>query len=208
VQKLLISTPEKQGVFQASKFLKWQFLIRDMQGLMETLPDFWILQAGRVVEDPFVKKQDFLVHWARYLEDPTFTSPLFSAVWTSDLTAVYAIDRKEDSKQLVRLRGPILQLRPHRFTLSKECDKIYSMAYGENTRSWGVELSYAALYSNTCDHLLHETLKEDLLNNKLYKTFVSWMRNHTRASKFKVGEKEIVSSIRIERGMEALCTLS
>ncbi|MDX8430697.1 MAG: hypothetical protein SNF33_02680 [Candidatus Algichlamydia australiensis] len=188
---------EEEGTLQIAKQLKWHFLTRNMESLLSALPPFQIFLAGRFTDKPHISNEEFLRDWRSYLEDRSFSSPLFSSIWTSDSEAIFAL-KSDDKRTLVRPIKPVLQLRPHRYLLSGET--IHSMVYGENTKSFGIEISYPAIYSTTKDPRVRKTLHENLPNNALYKSFVTWMRKNTRPCKIKIQDREVVTTIRAEAG--------
>src|SRR5690349_11281156 len=115
------STPQEEGVLQASKWLKIQVLLdaEEMNDLLLSLGSFYCAKVGRPlhVEEMLLSKETFLHSYEAYVNtlkshhtpDPAHFRSIFSSVWTEDLESLYALQIGED-RYLIKPNLPVIQL--------------------------------------------------------------------------------------------------
>lgn len=81
------------------------------------------------------------------LRNEAYSSPLFSYA-LSETDTIFASLALSDNRQLIRTLKPPIQLQPHSFYYSAESQNFYSMVFGEQSLSFGVQISYPLLYQD------------------------------------------------------------
>ncbi len=193
---------------QASKWQKSSVLIDvdEMRGLLTALGQFWIVQISGVMSigQEIIAQGVFLEVYHHYLaalkkgENPedSRVRPYFSAVLTTFLEALYAVQINEGSC-LVKVQQPVLQLQAHRFDYSTADGTFRSMVMGVNSIPWGIQFSYPHLYQD--DNLQVLTVREgpQFPNTALFKRLQQWVRANTIVTPFEVEGKKVNVPIRL-----------
>src|SRR5262245_37533284 len=130
---------------QASKWLNIQLLIsaEEMRQLVSdlnsTLGQFQIFLTNRVTtrDGAKISQDQFLEAYSQYVatlqsgrqppKDESYT--LFSSIWTLS-SGVLKVQKIDETRQLLQLTQPAVQLQPHAMTYSREDGKFHSMSYG------------------------------------------------------------------------------
>lgn len=204
-----ISHPKIEGKFQASKWLSHRALLDsgEMAALLSSLPPFKIYNVSEVVdfEESRISVDDFLIKYIDYvtslkaglIPDITSYKPYFSAAFSVDPEALYAMEVKE-GKYIMRIKKPVIQLSLHHFTFSLEENSFHSMVHSKSAISWGLQFAYPQLYSNSIDNDVIEAFKDSTYpNTVLFKTLAKWMRAHTTPTPFIVDGKSINATFRL-----------
>jgi hypothetical protein len=193
---------------QASKWQKSPLLIDvdEMKALLTVLGQFWIVQISGVIPigQEIISREAFLEVYHHYLitlkkgknsEDPR-VRPYFSAVFTTFLEALYAVQVNE-GHYLVKVQQPVIQLQAHRFDYSFADGTFRSMVMGIDSISWGIQFSYPHLYQD--ENLQVLTVREGVQfpNTILFKRLQQWVRANTIATPFEVEGKKINVPIRL-----------
>lgn len=169
---------------EASKWLDLQLLISatEMQQLFHEVAPFQIYLTGRVLPQPQISPEEFLEAYAHYCqaiiegEDPQ-ASPLFSCIWTlsSDVLKVIKVD---ESRQLVQLQRPAVQLQPHAMAYSQYDGKFHSMSYGKGSILWGLQFSYPQLFLEPETGDIRK-VDSEFPNTLLFRKIQRWVRAET-----------------------------
>ena len=89
-----------------------------------------------------------------------------------------------EGETLLRIRGPVVQLRPHRFSYSAVDGKFRSMVMGTQTISWGVQFSYPQ-FCQLPDASVHQ-VNDSFPNTAVFKQLQRWVRHNTIPTPLKV----------------------
>ena len=200
--------PTVGSSLQASKWQKSPLLIDvdEMRSLLAVLGQFWIVQVSGVIPigQEIIAQEVFLEVYQHYLTalkrggnpEDSRVRPYFSAVLTTFLEALYAVEINEGN-YLVKVQQPVLQLQAHRFDYSTADETFRSMVMGANSIPWGIQFSYPHLYQD--ENLQVLTVREDAQfpNTALFKRLQQWVRANTIATPFEVEGKKTNVPIRL-----------
>lgn len=200
--------PSVGYTLQASKWQKCPMLLEvgEMASLMTSLGSFWIVQVSGVIqqEEEIIDPQFFLEVYSDYLDslkkgknprDSRLRS-VFSAVWTVDLNHLYTVPVNE-SKVLVKVEKPVVQLQTHRFDYSEADGSFRSMVLGQEAIEWGIQFSFPHYFQDAECQVVSVKEEQQFPNVKLFKKIQSWMRENTIPSPFEVEGKKVNVPIRI-----------
>jgi hypothetical protein len=201
-----ISTPQEEGPYRVSKWIKHAVLLSDveMEDLFSALPPFEIFIVSDIVtaETMRIVKEEWLGVYKKYFETirqgeiPEEERKAFSAVLSTTPDALYAMPVKE-GRYLIKIVKPVIQLRMHKFIFSTLEKKVYSMAFGKESISWGIEFSYAHLFQCPKTHEFFNVGSDPQFpNTPLYRELARWMRKNSVPAFFDFEGREIASSIR------------
>lgn len=194
---------------QASKWLKSQVLIDDdeMVSLFTALGNFEIYligcltprDAGVVTQAEFLQKYKEYVSFLKEgaIPDEVAIRHLFSSIFTCSSDHLFAMPIGED-QQLIRISKPVIQLQAHRLDYSNADGKFYSMTFGVESISWGIQFSYPQLYEDPLTHQIDKVgLEAKFPNTLLFQRLQRWVRNHTIPTPFEVQGKQINVPVRL-----------
>jgi hypothetical protein len=192
---LKFSTPDQEGTLHISKSRKLPVLMSasEMRALLSELEPFFIFTVGKPieVEGAELSKEQFLTDYERYIQGIQAgelieeTSPIFSSVFTTTKDALYAMPL-QNGKVLIKSRIPVVQLQRHHFIYS---DTFHSGVVGRESITWGIQFSYPQLYMDPKTRAIGKVDKSDSFpNSPLFQRLAKWMRDHTRATPFLIGE--------------------
>lgn len=206
----LLPVKDKIGpALQASKWLTCSVLLdeSEMKDLLDTLGEFWILIVSGLLqrEEGAVSQNQFLEIYTSYVSElkqgrlPSESSirPYFTSIWTNSLDMVYKVDLP-DSKQVIKVTKPVIQLHHHKLDYSVTDGKFRSMVLGPTSVFWGLQFSYPQIYQDP-SILKVEQVKEgtEFPNTSLFRRLQHWIRHHTAPTPFIVDEKRINVPIRL-----------
>lgn len=194
---LRISDLTREGVFQASRWLKIQVLIDEdeMRQFIESLGSFWIFLIGGIGNGQSIGHEFFIHEYCRWMQElkngllPTEQRRITAAVFTDDLEALW-LQKVGEAKFLTKMSKPIVQVQAHSFTYSE--GEFRPMSMGTTSIFWGLQFSFPQLYQDPKTMEFHE-----LRPSELFRKIQIWMRENTRATPFIVDGKKINSSIRL-----------
>ncbi len=96
---LRISTPEKEGVYQGSKWLKFQVLCdrKELEALFSVLDPFYIFPLGGFVDGAALEQKKFLDEYGSWIEglkqghvpEDRQLRSILAAAFTEDLEALW-----------------------------------------------------------------------------------------------------------------------
>ncbi|HSX11012.1 MAG TPA: hypothetical protein VLF94_04785 [Chlamydiales bacterium] len=199
---LRLSTPADEGVYQGSKYLKYQVLcdadelralidgsfpIYPLTGLVDGEPidpaffiaeyRFWIeeLKRGRVPEDARLRR-------------------LLAAAFTVETDALWK-QEVPGNRFLVKMARPVVQVQAHFFTYSPIDAVFRPMSMGAGSIFWGLQFSFPQIYQ---DPKTMEFLEVDESPNvELFQKIKQWVRDATRATPFIVEGKRVNVPVRL-----------
>lgn len=204
--------PKDAPKFMASKWLHLDLLVESMGSLLESLgAHFQFSTLGVSLKGAnCIERSAFVKTWQGYIDNlkqgiVTEDSALrffCTSLLTSSLGAVRALDIGDD-REIIIPYEPVVQMQLHRFSYSSLDHKFHSMAFGQNSISWGVRLSYPQLFQYPETRQVEDALDETrFINASLFFACRQWMRNNTRPTPFEVDGVRTNVPIRI--GKECL----
>lgn len=157
-----------------------------------------------------VESSEFLQGYSDYVNAlqngkvPPFESfrSLFSCALSRTLAPFYAIDLGKN-RSLVKPRTPIIQLQAHSFFYSLVDQQFHSMVQGPESVFWGVQFSYPQLFQDPQTKQIVKVADREFENTVLFASLMQWIRSHTLATPFLVGDVRTNSPMRIgKKGLE------
>lgn len=209
LKTIRISTPAKEGVMQASKWLYLRMLIDpvEFKELLVLLEDVHFLNMARVCikEDIFVEPSKLASQYDHYISllkreeivDDRAYRPHFSLAISKTLLPFYLMQVKTESF-LVKLVEPIIRMQLFSFQYIQEQQRFISTYSIENSISWGLEFSFPQFYQDvdTCQPV--EILKNKAnLNTQLFKSLQKWTREATVPVPFIIDENKEIAPFRL-----------
>lgn len=212
--KLPQSTLEKEGHYQASKWLSLQALLEvsEMEKLLNDLGDYTIALAGHVCpnSEGMIAKETFLDAYRDYirelkegrLPDEVHFRPVFSSVLTRDPNSLYAIQLNE-KQHLIRVRRPCVQMQFHRMHYSEQDGKFRPGIFGTDSIIWGIQFSYPQIFQDNQTKQIYQVMDGNAFaNTDLFRTLQRWLRGSTIPTPFLAGGK--LTNIPMRIGKECL----
>jgi hypothetical protein len=199
---LRISSPQIEGILQASKWLKVQVLLdpEELEHLFATLAPCHLLNIAEPVESGNEEISLTTLHqgYRAYIESlkqgtPLIPRSLFSCALSRTLDPFYAFSLP-NGKSLVKPTLPVIQLQAHTFFYSSFDRKFHPMVQGKESISWGLQFSYPQLYQNPHTKEIHKATSD---NSALFSTLMQWMRSFSLPTPFCVEGTTSAVPIRI-----------
>lgn len=206
---LKISTLAQEGAYKISKTIKIPVLLEyeEFKSLLEMLGDVCFYEVQGIVkcDEGVIDKKAFLDIYRLYLDLvkkggefdlKQFYSPFSSALsCTSNTLYSIVIDEK---RRLIKASKPVIQLQLNQIQYSNEDGSFRSMVYGEQGISWGVLFSYPQIYQDPHTQDIFEVDEgPQFPNTHLFRKLQKWVRSHTMATPFIVGDRRINVPIRL-----------
>ncbi len=209
--KLRVSSLEKEGVYQASKWLKIPVLLDglEMESLLKSLDKHWIFRCGfsngEAMEDSF-----FVSEYTRWIDGlkkkqiPTDEElrHLLASYMTDDLDSLWLqkIASKEN-EYLIKVRQPVIQMQAHFVHFSTVDHEFRSMSIGKDSIFWGILFSYP--------QVVQDAKTMDICSikpSRLFSQLREWVRENTRPTPFLVDG--IKKNVPIRIGKECFSWIS
>lgn len=204
------SVPASQAVsFQASKWLHLALLceVKELESLFEALGEKKIVSIAGVsnLGEEVIDEASFLENYARYIDALKQGAEIpssqlfrwFTTAISTDTEHFYKIPVSE-TKGIIRIQRPVIQIQPHWFSYSATDKKIRSGTFSLDNISWGLQFSYPQLYEDPNSKQIHKVLVESTFpNTPMFKILQKWIREHSRATPFKIENQVINAPIRI-----------
>ena len=198
---LRISTLEKEGAYQGSKWLKFQVLCQreELDQLFERLRPFFIVPLTGIIDGKTIPEDVFLAEYEAWItglkagripEDRSLKK-ILAAAFTDDLQAVW-LQEVSGKGYLAKISQPTLLVQAHYFSYS-EIDGVFRpMSMGLESIFWGLQFSFPGVYQDG------KTMElKTIERGKLFEEVRHWIRDATRATPFIVNGSRINSSIRL-----------
>lgn len=208
---LKLSSPDKQGVMRASKWLKYQLLLDEieMRSLFEALAPFEIFVVSEPVTSKtlMIEKEDFLQTYAAYVQalksghlpDERNLRRYFSAIFTESRDALYAMEVGSE-RYLIKTLKPVVQLQLHHFFVSTIDGKFHPMVLGQDSITWGIQFSYPQLFQSPTTYAYARVDNSpEFPNTELFHRLVKWQRANTLPTPFVFNGKRSNEPIRLGR---------
>jgi hypothetical protein len=201
---LRISTPEKEGVYQGSKWLKFQVLCEqaELERLFLRLRPFYILPLTGIVNGHPLSEESFLAEYGSWIAglkegrvpEDFALKKILAAAMTDDLDSLW-LQEVPGKGYLMKMAKPVLLAQAHSFSYSKMDGVFRPMSMGLQSVFWGIQFSFPSLYQDAKTMELREVER-----GKLFEEVRLWVRQETRATPFVMEGERINSPIRLGRG--------
>lgn len=198
---LRISKLADEGVYQASKWLKYQMLIDgdELKSLFDAIGEFWVFPMTGVVDGKPIDHDFFIKEYRTWIEGlqngriPTSEQlrRLLACVFTDDLEALW-LQEISSTKFLTKIQKPVVQVQTHYFSYSEVDDVFRPMSMGKESIFWGLQFSFPQIYQDPKSMELRKAEE-----GSLFRKIQLWMREATRATPFIVKAKKTNSPIRL-----------
>ena len=206
---LQLSDFQKEGAFQASKWLKIQALIdaKEMKDLLQSLSGIRIFSMRGVVQEQGIEisQEKFLqtyASWNKALQEKKVPSredlgSILSCVWTLDSNDLYLV-AVNDTSYLVKPRNPVVLVQAHFMGYSNEEKVFRPMILGADSIFWGLQFSFPQIFQKPdTKEFVKVDRSEKFRNTLLFSEIRKWMRNHTRPTPFLINQTKINLPIRL-----------
>jgi|SRR5579872_1384283 len=199
---LRISTLAKEGLYQGSKFLKYQVFC-DAEELAPLFKESFTLfpLTGLCGGQPLAPSYflDEYRSWTQMLREGKIPPDaqlrkIVACAMTADLEALW-LQPVADGRFIVKISKPVIQIQAHFFTYSSIDGVFRPMTMGPESIFWGLQFSFPQIYQNPKTMELLEV--EESANTELFQKVKRWVRDSTRATPFVVDGKKVNATIRI-----------
>lgn len=201
---LRVSTPEKEGVYQGSKYLKFHVLCsaQELEKLFHQLSPFWIYRltglsdAEPIGQDRFLAVYDSWIEGLKQGNVPTDAAlkELLACAFTADLEALWK-QPVPGNRFLVKVAKPLVQVQAHFFTYSPIDGVFRPMTMGSESIFWGLQFAFPQIYQDPKTMELREV--EESENAQLFQKIKQWVKDETRPTPFLVEGQKINVPIRL-----------
>ncbi len=201
---LRISTPATEGVYQGSKYLKYQVLCdaQELRNLFNRLSPFWIYPLTGLGDGEPLEKERFLAEYGGWIEgikagkipSDADLKRLLACAFTAETEALWK-QEVPGGRFIIKMAGPMIQVQAHFFTFSP-LDRVYRpMTMGSNSIFWGLQFSFPQIYQEPKTMELMEV--DESKNSELFQIIKQWVRDETRPTPFIHEEKKTNVPIRL-----------
>lgn len=196
------STPEQEGVYQGSKYLKFQVLCdeEELSALFQ-IP-FQIYPLTGLVDGNAIDKKVFLKEYGSWIEDLKKGKVPSDAALRRMLACAFSAEEEALWKQevpgkkfIIKFSKPVVQVQAHFFTYSPLDGVFRPMTMGKESIFWGLQFSYPQIYQEPKTMELKEV--EESPNSDLFQSIKQWVRNTTLPTPFVVEGKKTNVPIRL-----------
>jgi hypothetical protein len=198
---LRISTNEKEGVYQGSRWLKFQVLAstQELKTLFARLRPFFIFPLTGIFDGKPLSQETFLTTYDSWIEglkngkvpEEASLRKILAAAFTEELDALW-LQEIAGKGFLTKIAKPIVLVQAHSFTYSKMDGEFRPMSMGQGSIFWGLQFSFPGVYQDAKTMELGIVGKE-----RLFEEIRLWVREMTRATPFVVEGKRTNSPIRL-----------
>ncbi len=201
---LRISTPALEGLYQGSKYLKFQVLCEadELAGLFAILDSFWIYPLTGLGEGMPIDPAAFLQEYGSWIEElkqgrvpsDAVLRRLLAAAFTAESDALWK-QEVPGQRYLIKMAKPVVQVQAHYFTYSPIDAVFRPMTMGTESIFWGLQFSFPQIYQEPKTMELCDV--DESPNAELFQKIKQWVRDATRATPFLVEGKRTNSPIRL-----------
>lgn len=201
---LRISTPQNEGVYQGSKYLKYQVLcdLEELKSLFGRLEPFSIYPLTGLGDGEPISEERFLEAYGSWIEKlkrgdvPTDAElrAVLACAFTAESDALWK-QEIPGNRYIIKMGGPVVQVQAHFFTYSPIDGVFRPMTMGASNIFWGLQFSFPQIYQEPKTMELLEV--EECPNAELFQKIKQWVRDETRATPFVVDGKKTNVPIRL-----------
>lgn len=182
-------SPKMAPLFLASKWVHFDFLVEtdELKKLFVHLSEPFYLFSTMGVQPKgtsLIALETFFDAWQRYIEALRARNQIvdndwrffFTACMTCDLGAIRRVEIP-GMREIIIPYEPLMQMQIHRFSYSRSDNKIHPQAYGMDTVSWGVRLSYPQIFQYPHTRKVEDAQDEAIFKNAHFVPKVrAWLR--------------------------------
>lgn len=201
---LRVSNPQSEGIYQGSKYLKYQVLcdVEELRSLFGRLNPFLIYPLTGLGDGEPIAPERFIKEYSLWIEklkvgtiptDQELRSVLACA-FTAESDALWKQEIPGE-RYIVKMGKPIIQVQAHFFTYSPIDGVFRPMTMGASNIFWGLQFSFPQIYQDPKTMELLEV--DESPNSELFQKIKQWVRDETRATPFIVDEKRTNVPIRL-----------
>jgi hypothetical protein len=203
-QLLRISTPSAEGVYQGSKYLKYQVLCdaEELKNLFVRLEKFSIYPLTGLGSGEPIDQAHFCEVYGSWIEELKQGRVPSDAELRKLLACTFIADTDSLWKQeipggryIVKMGKPVIQVQAHFFTYSPLDAVFRPMTMGSNNIFWGLQFSFPQIYQEPKTMELLEV--DESAEAELFQKIKQWVRDETRATPFVVDGKKTNVPIRL-----------
>lgn len=201
---LRTSTLALEGVYQGSKYLKYQVLCDgdELSQLFDSLKPFWIYPLTGLVNGEEIEQARFLEEyrgWIELLKSGQVPSDadlrkMLACAFTADVEALWK-QEVPGQRFLIKIAKPVVQVQAHFFSYSPIDAVFRPMTMGMGSIFWGLQFSFPQIYQDPKTMEFFEV--EECANCELFQKIKLWVREFTRATPFVVDGKKTNVPIRL-----------
>jgi hypothetical protein len=199
---LRISTLADEGVYQGSKYLKFQVLcdVEELKGLFDG--SFTIYPLTGLRDGAPIEPEQFLEEYGTWVEElkqgrvPTDAAlrRMLAAAFTAEPDALWK-QEVPGNRFMIKMAKPVVQVQAHFFTYSPIDGVFRPMTMGTENIFWGLQFSFPQIYQDPKTMEFFEI--DESPNAELFQKIKLWVRNETRATPFMVDGKRVNVPIRL-----------
>ncbi len=201
---LRTSTIDAEGVYQGSKYLKYQLLcsIFELKNLFQELAPCYLFPLTHIGDGSPIILEHFFEAYESWIEkikqgivpDEKEMKPFLAAALTADPNALWK-QQIPDGRFLIKIAEPVIQLQSHYFSYSRVDGVFRPMTMSLQSIFWGLQFSFPGVYQDPKTMELLEV--EESVNLTLFQKIKRWVRDFTRATPFIVDGKRVNVPIRL-----------
>lgn len=201
---LKTSTPALEGVYQGSKYLKFQVLCdaEELRVLFDAVEPCWIFPLTGVGDGKAIEKERFITEYSTWIDglkvgkmpSDVDLRRILAAALTVELDALWK-QEVPGGRFIVKMAKPVVQVQAHFFTYSDLDGVFRPNTMGAKNIFWGLQFSFPQIYQDPKTMELLEV--EESPNAELFQKIKLWVREYTRATPFVVGGKKTNVPIRL-----------
>lgn len=194
--------------FQKSHFSKWQKIQVlldpiELKGLLQYLSPLFLLNTSGVIprEEISIEIEEFICIYEKYIAMLQGKIPRERISLSYALTQRlenFAIVELSSNKYICRMIQPDVQMQAYSLLLDKS-GKPLSQVFSAGAASFGLQLSYPAIFQDALTGGVFSTAKNSFAGWKLFSAIRSWIRSHTFPLPIHFQEKNSRLPIRLGR---------
>jgi hypothetical protein len=200
---------EKTPPFQASKWISIALLCEENEllNLFGVLDEPTMVSIAGVNENgkEITSLEQFFSDYKKYIQALKEGQMPPHAFLQEAFTKALSLDVKDfrkipvgDSRNLVRIVKPVIQMQPYSFTYSETDGRFHEKVYSLDSIPWGVQFSYPQIYQDPVTKEVKKVFGDpEFANTPLFKKLQHWIRENTTPTPFLIGEKKINVPMRI-----------
>jgi hypothetical protein len=199
---LRLSTPALEGIYQGSKYLKFQVLCDAdelrmlLDGTFQIYPLTGLVDGEPIASEYFIKEYTSWIEKLKQGQIPTDGElrSILAAAWTAEGDALWK-QEVPGHRYLIKIAKPVVQVQAHFFSYSPIDGVFRPMTMGSGSIFWGLQFSFPQIYQDPKTMEFHEV--DESANAELFQKIRQWVRDRTRATPFVVDEKRVNVPIRL-----------
>jgi hypothetical protein len=197
---------QKDESLKASKFLKHQFFIakEDFERFFSKFSSLVYIPVGKVFskDEEIGGLEDFLNAYATYESRLLSNEVTAVADLRIQLSGAFSLTKEsfglqvlQNGSKLFKPIKPVIQFQLLSFMVG--IDHKIHFTFGKDVTYLGLQLLYPQLFIDESQEIKNGLKETDSQNARLFKEFVSFLREETRLLTFTIDQKKVKTQIRI-----------